>query len=672
MRSISKIFVIAVSLFALFGCSSVPQDKTIAKIGNTALFTSDAEFLASIKQEAYRDKKSIAADLQQTADTRRTAEVARRMFAGQQNSVQKNLTEEENTRLAQIYSFFYLQANLGQTNKALLDFYKKNKSRYPDSSLISADMPLASFREKLAADLFLSENPSLAAVVNDTNRAAIIDSCRRAIFSSELDKLKKAYKVELVKIEPPGAEEYYKAHPDEFQTKTQYKLLVFSDPDSAALVGKIKGISTRDEFAKIATELPLAKQGHAIIGIGMLPALDGEISNSGAKKFTSILRAPDTQAYYVFYIDSIIAPQLKPWDRAKNLTKSILEGQGDFPLDSSVVLATIGGKPFITEKEVLELQAKIPFQRRAYFRREAAINNLIERNVYAKAAKEKGLDKSYEYIAWTRQLTDQAYARILTDSLLTNTLGIPEDSLKAAYEAEKDSLFLPKSYEDSKLDIAVWLRIPDMSYKREFALNKQYYGDASSWESIKRTLYKNIRYREFSGIQERELANLHKSVPVSIIDTTWGLEFAASDFAGLVAQAKAQYDSRELQKSKALWEKVRILFPQNDSAQKMASFELANIYQELGSYSASVNEYKAITLLWASDPDVYKAYFMQGFVLSEYEKKDSLALIAFEELLKKFPNSELSGDAKIMVENIKSGGKVFEELIKKIENSPEE
>ena len=357
MRRISTIFVIAVSLFALFGCSSAPQDKAIAKIGNTSLFASDAEFLASIKPEAYRDKKSIAADLQQTADTRRTAEVARLMFAGQQNSVQKNLTEAENERLAQIYSFFYLQANLGQTNKALLDFYKKNKSRYPDSSLLSNGMQLASFREKLAEDLFLSETPALAAVVNDSNKAAIIDSCRRAIFSAELDKLKKAYKVELVKIEPPGAEEYYKTHPEEFQTKTQYKLLSISDADSSVLAGKIKGISTRDGFAKIATELPLTKQGHAIMGIGMLPALDAEISNLGAKKFTSILRAPDTQAYYVFYIDSIIPPQLKPWDRAKNLTKSILEGRGDFPLDSSVVLATMGGKPFITEKEVLELQA---------------------------------------------------------------------------------------------------------------------------------------------------------------------------------------------------------------------------------------------------------------------------------------------------------------------------
>jgi hypothetical protein len=671
MRSIFTT-LFAFAFLVLLGCSSVPQDKTIAKIGNTSLFASDAEFLASIRPEAYRDKKSIIADLQQAAETRRTAEVARLLFAGEQNSVQKNLEEEENSRLAQIYSYFYLQANLGYTNKALLDFYKKNKSRYADSSMLSSDMPLVSLREKIAADLFLEETPALAAQVNDSNKTAVIDSCRRAKASSEIDRLKKAYNIELVKIEPPGAEDYYKNNPEEFQTKTQYKLLSFSDLDSSVLAGKIKGISTREEFAKIAGELPLAKQGHAIAGIGMFPTLDAEISKLGAKNFTGILRAPDTQAYYVFYIDSVIAPQLKPWDRAKNLVKSILESKGDFPLDSSVVLATINGKPFITEKEVLELQAKVPPQRRATFRREIALNNLLERNLYARAAKEKGLDKSYEYIAWTRQLTDQAYARILMDSLLTNTLGIPEDSLKIAYEAEKDSLFLPKSFEESKLDIAVWLRIPDISYKKEFVLNKQNYEQAGNWESIKRTLYKRIRYREFSGIQEREMANLQKSVPVAIIDTTWDLEFVSSNLEELVAQAKAQYDNRNLQKAKSLWEKVKVLFPQNDSAQKAASFELANIYQELGSYTASVNEYKAITELWENDPEVYKAYFMQGFVLSEYEKKDSLALLAFEELLKKFPNSELSGDAKIMMDNIKSGGKVFEELIKKIESSSEE
>jgi len=671
MRKSFVILVAGLASLVLFGCSPFPQDRPIAKIGNTSLFTSDVEFLAATRPESARNKKSIAPDLQQVAETRRMAEVARLLFAGEQNSIQKKLEEGENGRLAQIYVYLYLQANLGFNNKALLDFYKKNEGRYTDSSMLSASMPIANFREKIAADLFLKENAELAARVNDTNKAAIIDSCRREMMNAELDRLKKLYKVELVKIEPPALEEYYKEHPEQFQTRTMYKLLSFSDKDSAALARKMKGVSTREEFAKIAAEMPLVKQGHAIMNIGMFPALDEEVSKLGAKKFTPVLRALDVNAYYVFYIDSIVEPQLKPWDRAKDFTKSVVESKGDFPLDSSVVLATIGGKPFITEKEVLEFRAKLG-PRQQTLRRSTIISNLIEEGLYARAAKEKGLDKSVEYIAWTRQIADRLYVRVLMDSILTYTLGIPEEALKTAYESEKDSLFLPKSFEDSKLDVAVWLRIPDISYRREFVLNRDKYGAAASWENIRRPAYKNIRYNEFSGIQEREQANLRKSVPVAIIDTSWGLEFTSDNFKELAEQAKIQYNNQNPQKAKELWEKARTLFPQSDSIQRATSYELASIYQDLGQYDAAINEYKVIAGLWGNEPDAYKAYFMQGFVLSEYEKKDSLALIAFEEMLKKFPNSELSEDARVMVANIKSGGKILEELIKKIESSSEE
>jgi hypothetical protein len=665
-------FVISAAVltcYVLLGCSTAPQDKTIAKIGNTALFASDAEFLAAIRPESARIKQSLAPELQQVADTRRLAEVARTLFAGNQNSIQKEMASSEDERLAQIYSYFYLQANLGHTNKSLLDYYKKNENRYAEFAVISEEMAFINLREKIAADLFLQENPELAAVVNDSNKTAIIDSCRREKATSEFEKLKKLYKAELVKLEPPNIEEYYNSHPEEFQIKAQYKLLSLSDLDSLALANKMKKISTREDFAKIAASLPFVKQGHAIMDIGMFPSLDAEVSQLGAKKFTKILRAPDTQAYYVFYIDSIIAPQLKPWDRAKDMAKFIIESKGDFPLDSSYVLATLDGKPYLTEKDVLELREKVHPMRRASFRREMALNSLLEKSLYAKAAKEKGLDKSNEHIAWTRRLTDQAYVQVLMDSLLTKNLGVPEDSLLAAYEAEKDSLFLPAAFEDSRIPVAIWLRIPEFSYKKEFILNRKNYGDATNWESVKRAMYKNIRYREFANIQEREIANLQKSVPIAITDTSWGLEFMPNTFAELAARAKTEYENRNLQKTKSLWEKAKVLFVQDDSAQKTASSELANVYQELNLYDAAVEEYKVIAMLWPNDPEVYKAYFMQGFILSEYQKQDSLALKVFEEMIQKFPNSELSEDAKIMIENIKSGGKVFEDLIKKIESS---
>jgi tetratricopeptide (TPR) repeat protein len=439
------------------------------------------------------------------------------------------------------------------------------------------------------------------------------------------------------------------------------------------LAKKINKISSREDFAKIAQEMPIVKAGHAIIGIGMLPALEGEISNLGAKRITKILRAPDeTSHFYAFYIDSIIAPQLKPYDRAKGLVKAVLESKGDVELDSSTVLVTMAGNPLITEKEVLALKEKVPPFRRAGFNRDMAVKKLLEEILYARAAKEKGIDKSAEYVAWTRQIIDQFYIKLLNDSLVTKTLGVPEDSLKIAYETEKNALFAGKSFDEAKLDVAIWLRIPEISYKREFALNSaSYSGNPTNWESIKVEAYNRIKYWEFRNLQSSVVAHLQKGIPVSIVDDSWGLEFMDSNFAGVAAQAKKQYENRNLQKARSLWETARIIFTESDSVQRAISYELANIYQELGSYNDAVNEYKVIAKVWPADPNTYKAYFMQGFVLSEYEKKDSLALLIFEEMLAKYPNSELSEDAKVLVENIKSGGKVLEDLIKKIEAQSE-
>ncbi|MDR2580688.1 MAG: peptidyl-prolyl cis-trans isomerase, partial [Fibromonadaceae bacterium] len=580
----SLLFISA--LLALTGCGTAPTtDKTIAKIGNTSLYASDAEFLSAIRPADHRDQKAVQQDLQQVAETRRLAEVARRMFAGEQNAIQEKLASEEKARLAQVYVYFYLQTNMGQSNKAILDFYKKNKARYPDSTDI---MHFFKLREKIAEDLFLERNPEVAAQVNDTNRTMILDSCRRAIPANEIDKLRTLYKVEIVKIEPPNVEEYYKANPDMFLTKTQYKLLGLSDSDSSALAQKMKGITTREEFAKVAKDMPLIKQGHAIRDIGMFPVLDTEVPQVGAKNFTRILRAPDTQLFYVFYVESIIEPQLKPFDRARNLVRAVLESQGDIPLDPSTILVTINGKPLITEEDVLELKSKIHPQRQMGFRRDDAVKSLMEENLYARAGKEKNIDKTAEYVAWNRQLIDRAYVQVLMDSLINQTLGVPIEALKAAYEEERETLFAPMSFEESKMDVAVWLLIPDIAYKREFVLNGQNYGGADSWEGIKRAAYKNIRYREYRGVHEKVMANLLKDIPVTIVDASWDLEFTPKDFAGIAARAVNHYENKNLQGARALWETARHLFPQDDSIQRAVSYELANLFQELGLYNDAV------------------------------------------------------------------------------------
>ena len=59
--------------------------------------------------------------------------------------------------------------------------------------------------------------------------------------------------------------------------------------------------------------------------------------------------------------------------------------------------------------------------------------------------------------------------------------------------------------------------------------------------------------------------------------------------------------------------------------------------------------------------------FSRGFILTENMHKDSLALEVLNEFKQKFPKSELAESADWLIENIRSGGQLANDLMKKIE-----
>ena len=72
--------------------------------------------------------------------------------------------------------------------------------------------------------------------------------------------------------------------------------------------------------------------------------------------------------------------------------------------------------------------------------------------------------------------------------------------------------------------------------------------------------------------------------------------------------------------------------------------------------------------VWPDAPETEKVLFSLGFVLSENLKKNDRALEVLEDLQKRFPKSELKESVDWLVENIKSNGKLAEDLMKKIES----
>jgi tetratricopeptide (TPR) repeat protein len=247
-------------------------------------------------------------------------------------------------------------------------------------------------------------------------------------------------------------------------------------------------------------------------------------------------------------------------------------------------------------------------------------------------------------------------------------LAVPGDSLLAAYNIEKDSLF-PREFDQARTDVAVWLRMPDFTYRREFALNKAGYPGDSTWQEAKRAIYKRVRYREFRAMQSAVFAKYQREFPVTILDTNWHIKVEPVTKEALLANAAKNTEAQDFKAASEDWLRIRALFPEDDALQKTATDSLAGLYQVLERFADAETEYRALYAMWPNDKDAYKALFMRGFIYFENLKKNDKALAVFEELVQKFPDCDLADDAKILVDNIKSGGKYFEDLQKKIDST---
>jgi hypothetical protein len=641
------------SCAVLTACHSAPKNELVATVGDAPVYLSDIEFMAGITPPNYRTRQYLEGQAQQLIDLKQKAEAGRRLVGDPKGTVDSIIAAATDAQLAQVYSYFYLRTNLGQTTAQLAEYYKNHLSEFADTTGADSGKvkPFFMVREQVAAK---------RRGITDIN--AYLDS----LMTAEKENLTKIYHVELAKIPGSDPESYYEAHKEDFKTKATYQLLQLADKDSAALAKKVASLKTEAEFkAAGAAEMPLVKDGHAVMGLGMMPALFDTLRKAQGPALLPVFRAPQDSAYHAFYLQKTLPGEVKPFDRAKKSVEDAIANAPDAPLDSTFVLATMDGKPLVTEADVQKLKSQMDPRRAP--NRSRLLDLVVDQKMFARAAKEAGWDKSPEYLAWMRSLHDQHYAQRFMDSVLS-VLAVPNDSLLAAYNIEKDSLF-SRAFDQARTDVAVWLRLPDIAYRREFALNANGYPGDSTWQEAKRSIYKRIRYREFRALQNAVFAKYQREFPVTILDTSWHITVEPSTKEALLARAAQNTEAQNFGAASEDWLRLRALFPEDEALQKTATDSLAGLYQALERFADAETEYHALYAMWPNDKDAYKPLFMRGFIYFENLKNNDKALEMFEELVQKFPNCELADDAQILVNNIKSGGKYFEDLQKKIDST---
>jgi len=506
-----------------------------------------------------------------------------------------------------------------------------------------------------------------------------LDGYRHQLNKNEAERLKTLYKVSLDSIKLPGIEEYYEANKQQYKTLPAYLVYHIEMSDSARLAATVAGLNSLEAFQAKAVELSaneqtkarkgeigVVKQGHCLPwGIGMFPALFEVLPSATPGLVSGVFKAPDTEKFHVFYLAKSIPAQIKTLDRVRAQVRSDMGSEGDVALDSNTVLARMGNQVIVRERDVMDLRKEVPPQQQKMYTREKLRDFIVNWSVYSKAALEQGLDRSLEFIVWTRQQRDIMYSQRLQDSVIARSLGLDIGTLRKEYEQRKGDLF-DKPFEESMTDIAVWMKIPDISYKRAFLLDPAKYAAFKTWQDARSEIFKNIRYQEFHKLQKQVLYSFKREVPVEMLDTSLHIQDNAMDRAQLMDRAKKYYEARDLGQAEQDWLDLQAYFPDDDEVQRTSSQELGKIYNENERFQDAANEYQVYATLWPQSPDAYKALFMQGFILSENLKQDSLALPVFKDLLKRYPKTDLADDADWMIRNIESGGKLVPALLDSI------
>ena len=126
--------------------------------------------------------------------------------------------------------------------------------------------------------------------------------------------------------------------------------------------------------------------------------------------------------------------------------------------------------------------------------------------------------------------------------------------------------------------------------------------------------------------------------------------------------------AKDIEKAYVAWTGIRDRYVDIDSVARKATFEIAHILSDKEDFDKAQREYRAFYMTWPESPEAEKAMFSRGFILTENLHKDSLALETFDAFKKLYPKSELTESVDWLVNNIKSGGKLADDLMKKIES----
>ena len=666
------LFLGALCGMALVGCNGFGLNEgKFAQVDNETVYNEDIDLAILTSNTGSSDFDNLAKGV-----LTRSAVVSKALqeFPELEEHWKDYSKNMEDRLLTLVYQRFYSMEKLTYSDADLKAFFDAHKADFADST---GKVEFLDVRGRVADRLLLEREAEKLKAAGDT--AMFIHTYKQEMVQNTIKSVKEKFPVKVEKIVPPDPEGYYEKHKEKFKTAPAFEVYHVQMEDSAALAKLFKKPVTLEKFKAIAAKhsqnketaanggyVGVVKEGFAFpYGIGIINGLAEAFTGKTEGAVSPVLGSTRTPGRHVFYLVREIPPEVKPYDRVKADVENRMLTEGYLELPADYVLISKNGAPLVTEKQIMQIFEEEPGMPRTNGMRDRIIRSLAECASFADEARSIGLDTSWEYRAFMRQTRDN-YIISHYDEIAQAKKSVPEDSLKAYFEKNGNPVRPRLSYEESKTDLNDYINFPENVLKRDYYFNYILNAKRSIDDARKQVFSNRINVLR-KARKDRVEAEIWANAKVKIFKEGFTVAQEAAGPEVMQATADSLYKARNYDAAIEQWKKVRDYYPDDDALFAKATLQIAQIQAEAEQYSFSEAEYNAFYKMWPDSPDAEKAMFSRGFILNENLHKDSLALQVLEEFQAKYPNSEMGKDVNWLVENIKSGGKLAEDLMKKIE-----
>jgi len=677
LRRILGIAVFGLGLCSLSGCNGVGgKDSLLARIDGETVYQEDYDLLLKNKG-SFRTTKDYVLYQNLYAKAALAARAVSE-YPDLETKWNEYYRDMEPRLLMLAFQRYFVMECLMFSDSELRQFYDEKRHLFPSDSSSN----FIQQRGEVAKKLYLERHAAEFAEFIKANAkspesitASDSISLGNHLVSKYQEKLKnditegilekQGYNVHsLPAVEP---REYYSRHKDRFMTAPGYEVYHVQGTDSSALEAMLGDVTTLDQFKQIAaTPSIYIKDKHALpYGIGMVSELSEELAGKAVGFVTKALRGQDGN-FHKFYLASQVPAKVKDYDRAEPSVLAGIENGEFYDVDSDFVLVSKEGKTVLDEGSLLAFNNK--FTHVAFMnvkKHDRLVKMLAETYAFADAAVGYKLNRSWEFRALVRMtrwdyIGDEYMKRKQVSGIVS------DDSLKILYDRIGSPIHSNYTYEQAIEDLRLVNGIPLNMYKHEYLMGYRVLYAGKTFDESIPFIYSR-RGEEYGNVYRQRLsAEAYCGATVHLFDSSVPEHKPFCGVDELLNRADSLVKAGKRTPAFYAFREIMYAYAEVDSLFERVAYEMGVIQADNEEFLDAEGEYYAFYRMWPKSENAEKAMFSRGFMLNENLGMNDKALEVLEEFVKTYPGSELRESADWLVNNIKSNGKLAEDLMKKI------